>query len=886
MGFWILVLLIWVIALSLRVRRLQQTLDKQQSMLERLHKPQRDQDQEFLHHPKPDLTQETPQQAPPADAWTSGTGVQWSAKTNDSKRPEPATANTTSRKSPGWEHQLTVRLSVWLGGIALAFAGVFLVRYSIETDLLSPAVRVGAGLLSGLALLFVAEWLRRKPDFANGVRISQALSGAAIVVLYAAIFAAASLYQMIPAWAGFAGMAAVTAAAVFLSLKYGPPIALLGLLGGFATPALISSESPGAAGLFIYLLLMFCGLLLVLQRQRWWLLILLTIVVAFLWVPLWLWLFWTPGDGIWLGLFLAGAAIMLAWSTARNAEPPQMHNGIGQLVSPVTISYAGFGSALVLMAVVLIRAQFGAAEWALIGLLCAGTLLLAWGKPLVYQMAPFASLGISLVLLLLWRGQTELFATILGAFTILFAGTSLFLLYMTRQTLLWSLMLSLSAYNFFVLAWFRQSRLFAQGLPDFVWAMSALLLALAAICLVFMLQRRVESDKALAQRVQSVFILAATAFFSSGAAILLDMPWWTLVLCAELLVIAWLHTRTSIDALPRLMKILLTLLLLSLIPLALITEMIVIHSLQGLSADNVTGSQASATAAVQFPLLRMVLGGLLVAGAGFFLRQSVGQQTRFVALLDWVGLTLVALGLFYWLRQILMGSDAALLQTTGFGERGWITAAFMILAGLILYLGQRAGWHSFRIAGLVLAGLALVRVVYFDLLILNPWWSGQSVYGLPILNMLWLNYMLPLVALAWLQRKVVVPQQLSKPPLLFLLMLILGLAFITLQVRHFYQGEILVSSLTSNAEIYTYSVAWLLSGLLILALGVIRHNPMLRYASLGVVVLAVGKVFLYDTSQLEGLYRVASFVGLGFSLIAVSYFYSRFVFARINTANI
>ena len=53
---------------------------------------------------------------------------------------------------------------------------------------------------------------------------------------------------------------------------------------------------------------------------------------------------------------------------------------------------------------------------------------------------------------------------------------------------------------------------------------------------------------------------------------------------------------------------------------------------------------------------------------------------------------------------------------------------------------------------------------------------------------------------------------------------------------------------------------------------------MLRYASLALTLLTVTKVFLLDAGSLTGLYRVFSFLGLGLSLLAISYFYSRFVF--------
>jgi uncharacterized membrane protein len=64
-------------------------------------------------------------------------------------------------------------------------------------------------------------------------------------------------------------------------------------------------------------------------------------------------------------------------------------------------------------------------------------------------------------------------------------------------------------------------------------------------------------------------------------------------------------------------------------------------------------------------------------------------------------------------------------------------------------------------------------------------------------------------------------------------------------------------------------------------LGILRRGKALRYASLAVTLLAVGKVFLYDTSNLSDLYRVFSFLGLGISLLALAWVYQRFVFREM-----
>jgi uncharacterized membrane protein len=61
-----------------------------------------------------------------------------------------------------FEEKLGSRWAVWVGGVALALGGLFLVRYSIEQNLLSPATRIALGGLFALALIAAGEWLRRR----------------------------------------------------------------------------------------------------------------------------------------------------------------------------------------------------------------------------------------------------------------------------------------------------------------------------------------------------------------------------------------------------------------------------------------------------------------------------------------------------------------------------------------------------------------------------------------------------------------------------------------------------------------------------------------------------------------------------------------------------
>ena len=75
----------------------------------------------------------------------------------------PPSAPPTTPDAPAMslEERLGTQWAVWVGGIALALGGIFLVRYSIEQGLLGPAVRVTLGALLAVALIVAGEWARR-----------------------------------------------------------------------------------------------------------------------------------------------------------------------------------------------------------------------------------------------------------------------------------------------------------------------------------------------------------------------------------------------------------------------------------------------------------------------------------------------------------------------------------------------------------------------------------------------------------------------------------------------------------------------------------------------------------------------------------------------------
>jgi len=71
------------------------------------------------------------------------------------------------------------------------------------------------------------------------------------------------------------------------------------------------------------------------------------------------------------------------------------------------------------------------------------------------------------------------------------------------------------------------------------------------------------------------------------------------------------------------------------------------------------------------------------------------------------------------------------------------------------------------------------------------------------------------------------------------------------------------------------SLLWTLYAAALIALGVVQGSAALRWQALALFGLVVGKVFLYDLSFLEKIYRIVSFVVLGVVLLVVSFLYQR-----------
>src|SRR5208337_334389 len=124
------------------------------------------------------------------------------------------------------------------------------------------------GFVVGLGLLVGGVVMSRK----NLSALSQTLCATGVVVLYAVTFSCRALYHF-----GFFGavptfllMALITVAAFMVAARLDAMVvAILGMLGGFLTPVLISTGQDNPLGLFGYIAILDAGLIFVALNKRW-----------------------------------------------------------------------------------------------------------------------------------------------------------------------------------------------------------------------------------------------------------------------------------------------------------------------------------------------------------------------------------------------------------------------------------------------------------------------------------------------------------------------------------------------------------------------------------------------------------------------------------------
>lgn len=169
-------------------------------------------------------------------------------------------------------------------GIAILVIGLgLLLQYAIGKGYIGEAARTLVGIGSGAVLLLFAHRLRE-----SFRAFSSVLVGGGLSVLYFSIAIAFQDYHILGQTAAFAIMVGITALGVLFTLLYDRrELAVITLLGGFATPFMVSTGEGNYKVLFTYLLILDAGMLVLANYKKWSILNILSFALSWMLFVAW-----------------------------------------------------------------------------------------------------------------------------------------------------------------------------------------------------------------------------------------------------------------------------------------------------------------------------------------------------------------------------------------------------------------------------------------------------------------------------------------------------------------------------------------------------------------------------------------------------------------------
>ena len=142
----------------------------------------------------------------------------------------------------------------------------YFLKYAFENNWIGPAGRIAIGLLLGIAVILWSERFRRKGYTA----FSYSLKAVGIGALYLSLWGAFQVYHLVPSAFAFVAMIIVTASTIALALSQDAELlASFAMVGGFATPLLLSTGENHEVALFSYVALLDLAILIMAVVKPW-----------------------------------------------------------------------------------------------------------------------------------------------------------------------------------------------------------------------------------------------------------------------------------------------------------------------------------------------------------------------------------------------------------------------------------------------------------------------------------------------------------------------------------------------------------------------------------------------------------------------------------------
>jgi uncharacterized membrane protein len=242
-----------------------------------------------------------------------------------------------------------------------------------------------------------------------------------------------------------------------------------------------------------------------------------------------------------------------------------------------------------------------------------------------------------------------------------------------------------------------------------------------------------------------------------------------------------------------------------------------------------------------------------------------------------------------YIRYLMINKTDTILEMLTFSRLMIFSAVWTVFSLLLVWIGQKKNWTEFVYSGLSVLFLgicfAIIRGIEFEpiasfRLILNI----RFICGLIVVAVIFIHQSF----LSYLSLDVILKNKIAQAFQIGII--ILSLVVFTGETHDYFQREIITTQASGdilkhldNLMQLSLSTVWLLYSMALMALGFWRSLSRIRIIAFVLFGFTILKIFIYDLSYLETLYRIYSFIGLGIILIAVSYAYQRYKYVVFGT---
>lgn len=152
---------------------------------------------------------------------------------------------------------------IGIGALVLGIA--FFLKYAFDNNWIGPIGRVLIGVLIGLTLISIGQYIRKKFEV-----FSEFMFGGGIAILYLSFYAAHSFYNLIdPLNTGILMIIVTALTFIFSFVNKNNRLAIFAVIGGFLTPFIIGAKGDNMMEIFMYLIILNVGVLAITIFKKW-----------------------------------------------------------------------------------------------------------------------------------------------------------------------------------------------------------------------------------------------------------------------------------------------------------------------------------------------------------------------------------------------------------------------------------------------------------------------------------------------------------------------------------------------------------------------------------------------------------------------------------------